>query len=559
MSSKSSSKRSLLGRLLRLGGWLIGIVLLIGLGVFLAQSGLLPGIGGTTSGGITGGAAQPGAFSPADSAQTSMAETTVALRPATEGIGLVSAAGNLELAREHQVVVEVNGTVSEILVDVGDVVTTGDVLARLDSREAVQAVQQSLLNLASAQADLNELLTGASASELAGAEASLRSAQAKLADVMAGPTAQEIAAARASLAAAQANYSDVVAPPTGDELTQLEADLRRAEVAVAEAQTAYDHIAWQNSSGMTSEAAELQSATIDYESAKAAYNEATAPASNGDVQSAISSVQSAQQTLDDLLDQPTEADIAAAEADVASAEQTLQDLLDGEGANTLESARVALAQAQLDVEAAADDLAATELHAPIDGTILSMDLEIGQQASSGTVAVTLADTQNLQLTVNVAETDIKQLSVGMPAAITIDALPEEAFSGEVLRIAPSSDPEQSVVNYPVTIQLTDDDLAGVRAGMTAVAEMRSASLAGAWLAPRTALQTNEGGSQLIVIRNGQPVTVPVTVGQIQGEWIIVESPELQAGDEVAASLATYTDDNLNRGFGPPGGGQRPGN
>ncbi|HXF64293.1 MAG TPA: biotin/lipoyl-binding protein, partial [Caldilineaceae bacterium] len=135
MHGKTATTRRLLRRLLRIGAWLAAIILLIGLGVFLAESGLLPGLpsGGTTlapvrgSGGAAGAQAIP------------TQQTTVPLRPATEGLGFVRAAGNLELADVRQVVVEINGVVETIHVNVGDVVEAGDLLLVLDSAEAEEA------------------------------------------------------------------------------------------------------------------------------------------------------------------------------------------------------------------------------------------------------------------------------------------------------------------------------------------------------------------------------------------------------------------------------------
>jgi multidrug efflux pump subunit AcrA (membrane-fusion protein) len=91
--------------------------------------------------------------------------------------------------------------------------------------------------------------------------------------------------------------------------------------------------------------------------------------------------------------------------------------------------------------------------------------------------------------------------------------------------------------------------------MTAVAEMQSTSLADAWLAPSSAVQEIDGQSQMVVLRDGNQMTVSVATGQVQGEWVVVESSELQEGDEVIADLATYTADD-NSGF--PGGGGGPG-
>lgn len=550
-------KRSWVQRLLRWAGIAIGVVLLFGLGYFVAQSGVLdPLVGGGTTAptGAAQGAVPQRAAAIAQEGAPSGAGSTVPVRSAASAVGVVSAAGNLALANENQVVVEVSGIVAQLPVKVGDVVEEGDLLVVLDSREAERAVEQALLSVATAQADYNDQLDGADPLEIAAAEASLRSAQENLADVLAGPSAQELASAQASLTAAQASYQELESGPSDAALTQLATAMRKAEVAVAEAQTAYDAIAWRNDAGMTSQAAELQSATLDYEDAKAAYDESTAPATTSELQSSLSEIQNAQEQLDTLLNQPSAADIAAAESQVASAESSLKQLQAGGNASAVETSRAQLAQAQLDLNNAVADLASTEIRAPMAGSVLSLNLVRGQQVSAGTSVATLAEISDLELTVNVAEVDIEQVSLGQPAEITLDALPGQSFEGVVSQVAPSSDPNSSVVNYPVTIQLTDEKLGSVRAGMTAVATLRNQATASGWLVPRNAVQAVDGESNVAIVRNGATMTVPVTTGAIQGEWVVVESPEIQAGDAVVGSVTTLVNENTGFPFGPGAGG-----
>ena len=508
------------GRWIALGA---GVILLFALGFWVARSGLLDPIIGKSA-----------ALTPAVSAQASE-QTTVPVRAAST-VEEVSAAGNLALAKKQAVVFEVNGLVSELYVQVGDEVEAGDLLVRLDSQEAERAVEQALLSVSTAQANYNDKLDGGGLAEVEAAEASLRAAQANLEDVMAGPNDEEIASAQAALAAAQASYADLTAGPSQAELTQLATAMRKAQVAVAEAQTNYDKIAWQNNAGMTGEAAALQSATLDYEDALAAYEEATAPATAGNVQTALSNMQSAQETLANLLDQPTVTQIASAESQVASAESTLKQLQAGGDSSAIQTARANLAQAQLDLDNAVADLANTEIRSPMAGTVLSLDLAHGQQVMAGTTAANIADVTDLELNVNVAEVDIEQVQVGQPVAITVDALPGQSFAGTVSQVAPASDPESGVVNYPVTIQLTDQNLGGVRAGMTALATLQNQAAASGWLVPRTSVQTTNNNSQVAIVRNGATLNVPVTTGMIQGEWIVVESPEIQAGDQVIGTV-----------------------
>jgi multidrug efflux pump subunit AcrA (membrane-fusion protein) len=75
-----------------------------------------------------------------------------------------------------------------------------------------------------------------------------------------------------------------------------------------------------------------------------------------------------------------------------------------------------------------------------------------------------------------------------------------------------------------------------------------------WLVPTNALRERGSNTIIIVIRDGQPMPVEVTPGASQGEWTVVQSTELQAGDEVAGSVSSFINQGDVPGFGPPGGG-----
>jgi HlyD family secretion protein len=298
-----------------------------------------------------------------------------------------------------------------------------------------------------------------------------------------------------------------LAGPSESELIQLKAALQKAEITLRQAQGAYDRIAYTDSLGSSSQAADLQTATIDYESAKAAFDEASAAATQSDLQDALSTIQTALDQLDTLRAQPTAADSASADAQIASAAAQLEALLAGPTDSAVKEAEINLEQAKISLQQAQDDLAKADLMAPIDGTILAVDVSAGQQVSNGTSALTMADLTQLKLTVNVAEVDISKIEIGQPVQITLDALPEGVFSGEVTQIAPSSDSEQGVVNYPVTIKLDEADLNGVRPGMTAVATLLSADLADSWLVPTSAVVERNGNTAVLILREGRPQPV----------------------------------------------------
>lgn len=493
------------------------------------------------------------------STQTAAAPTGAASLPTVEIQSVdvlqteVSASGNLTLVSERSVALAVDGIVHEILADVGDQVAAGDVLLRLDTTDLERDLALAQLSVENAKLSLADVQEPATRAELAQAEAALQEAQANLADVRAGPSDAEIAAARSSLAASQSSYAELAAGPSDAELTQLSADLKKAEIALAEAQSAYDKVAWQGNA--SSQSADLQSATIDYESAKAAYTESTAAASNSDLQNAAANIQSAQVSLDDLLNSPTDAEIATAEAQLVDAEATLAELRTGASANALRAAEITLQQALIDLESAQRNLAAGTLAAPISGVVTSVDAEMGVRKSADSIVVTLTDPTQLDLMINVAESDIPNVALDQTATVEIDALPGQSFRGVVAAISPVNDSASTSISYPVTVRLADDNLDGVRPGMNAVAILSSqqAVAADSWLVPTNALRSAGEGSAVTVVRDEQPVQISVTAGAIQGEWTTVSSAELQAGDLVVGSLSTSDEDGGFMMGGPPSG------
>ena len=463
-------------------------------------------------------------------------ETTL-IRPADTAVDRVTAAGNIELVETKQVVAQIDGYVEEVLVEVGDAINRDDLLVALKRGDLRRAVDQARINLASAELQLENLLASASAAEIAAAEADLKSAQENLAEVQNGASDGELAAARSSASSAWARYNDLLNGASANERIQLAAAVENARVTVQEAQTEYDKVAWREDVGMTRQAAQLQQATIAYESALAAYEEAVAPASKADLQAALSQAQSAQEQMDDLLAGPTAVNIAVAEAQVAAAQSRLDTLLRGADETDIDLARLSIEQAQLTLLEARLDLVKAELVAPAAGTVLRVNVDESDRISAGTVVITVADLSQLQLTIDVAEVDIPKINVGQLADVTIDAFPNKVFTGMISSIEPSSSAQEGVIDYPVTVRLIDEALPNVRPGMTAVATLQSEVADARWLVPTTAVQKFNG--ETVVIKTGDEQTLPVAVAVegVQGEWTIVNSTQLQSGDEVLGATA----------------------
>jgi len=112
-------------------------------------------------------------------------------------------------------------------------------------------------------------------------------------------------------------------------------------------------------------------------------------------------------------------------------------------------------------------LATAEIRAPFPGTVTQLDLEVGEAAAAGTAAVTVADFSAwIVRTTDLTEIDVVSIREGMPASITLDALPDAEFSGSVLHVDLNYTDRQGDIVYPVDVVLNGGN-AGLRWGMTA--------------------------------------------------------------------------------------------
>ena len=499
-----------------------------------------------------------GSGSQAQAQENQAAAQAVAIRPATE-IVQVSATGNIQLVEQQSAVFEGSGIIAEVYVSEGDQVKVGDPLLKLKTDSLERAVKQAELALDVSRNQLDQLMEPATQAELDQAYANLASAKEALAELQAGPTQAELDAAQTSLAAAQASYQELLDGLSEAEVTQLSTDLNKAYLALDQAQQAYNEIAYRDDKGRSQQAMDLQSATIDYDSAKAAYDIATEGASNSEIQQALSSIKQAQVQVESLT--PTKADLLSAEAQVSSAQASLTSLLNGPTEAEIRNVELSIDESQLSLDEAQASLDEATLKATIDGTVLSVDVAVGQKTTSDlSSALIIGDLTKLELPVYVAEVDINKVKLGQAVNIAVDALPGQVFKGEVSRIAPISEASSGVVNYEVTVQLKDLKVEdGVRPGMTAVATVLSEGAENAWLVPNNALVEFEGQQYIRLVRNGQESRIAVTPGVSQGEWTVVQSEELQPGDQVVGHVASFVDQDQSRqGFrGPFGGGGGP--
>jgi HlyD family secretion protein len=420
----------------------------------------------------------------------------------------------------------ISGQIVELPVSEGETVTQGTVLARLDTAELEDAVVAAEAGLAAAEADLARLKAGARAGEITqaeesvnsaeaardGAQAQLDQAKAELERLKKGARPAEIVqaeeavrsaeaardTAQAQLNGAQAELKRLLAGAREEEVEAAAATVMKAEAALRQAQAEYDKISWAGDVGDTPQALALQSATLDYDVAKANYEallngarpeeieaaQAAVAAAQANLAQAEAGVGSAQAALELLREGASpeqivageaavaqaEANLAQAEAGVGSAQAALDLLLEGATPEQIATAEAAVAQAEASLTAAQTAYGQATLVAPFGGTVGELHVRVGEQVNPAFLdqpVLALGDLSTLRVeTTDLRETDVERIAVGQEVDITFDALPDTLLKGHVVYISPKASSEQGGVNYTTIIEFDELD-PRLRWGMTA--------------------------------------------------------------------------------------------
>ncbi len=216
----------------------------------------------------------------------------------------------------------------------------------------------------------------------------------------------------------------------------------------------------------------------------------------------------------------------------------------------LKKAAAALEQAKANLKARAEalnqaeaQLTYTDLEAPFDAVVLTKNADVGDiisplgaSSTSKAAVVTIADMSSLAVEVDVSESSLRQVVVGEPCEIMLDAIPSERFPGKVHMIVPTADRTKATVLVKVRFDTLDPR---VLPEMSAKAAFLSRALTPAETTPRlavpaAAVTTRDGRDAVFVIKDGKAVLTPVTLGEALGDMREVTSG-LESGLKVVLS------------------------
>jgi RND family efflux transporter MFP subunit len=374
---------------------------------------------------------------------TTTARTQTATVQRGSLVATVSAAGNVTAPKQVALAFQSSGRVTKVNVQVGDRAQKDQLLMELDATDLQYALRNAQLSLSTAQMNYDN---------------------AKIENAL--------------------NPSKLLTARSG---------LDKARVTLEQAQGEYNRIAWRPDVGMTSQAATLQQATIDYQVALANYNTTTA-------------------TIND-------AALKNAEA-------------------SLENSQVAFEQTQRNLDK-------TKIIAPYDGLVSVVNFNVGDTAGTG-AAVTIVDLSKLEVKVTVAEVDIAKIKSGATAQMTLDALTGKTYTARVSAVGPVGAVTQGVVNYPVVLTITNADDA-IKPGMTSNLSIIVESRENVLIVPTRAVRTQGNQRTVTVMVGDKPTSVPVRTGLASDSSIEIVSG-LNEGDVIVISQTTTTQP------GGPGGG-----
>jgi HlyD family secretion protein len=354
------------------------------------------------------------------------------IRAGSSHASVIRLSGNIEVT-DAEVSFKIPGRVEARLVDEGELVKAGQLVARLESADLVQEVALRKADAQNAQAALDELLAGYRKEDIAQGEAAAQQAQSRLQELLAGSRPQEIAAAQATVDRAKA------------ETERAKADAARYAALVKK-----DEVSEQQ-----------------YDTVRTTY------------ETALARQKEAEEEYKLVKEGPRQEQIEQARAALAQANEHFRLLRNGPRKEDIEQARARLALSKAALAEAETRLSYTVVNSPLSGVVLSKNVEPGEYVSPGTPVVTVADLNNIWVRAYINETDLGRVKVGQRARVTTDSYPHKVYDGRLAFVASQAEftpktvqteKERVKLVYRVKVDVTNQNME-LKPGMPAEVEI----------------------------------------------------------------------------------------
>jgi RND family efflux transporter MFP subunit len=462
--------------------------------------------------------------------------------------------GTVEPNHQVDVQTEIAGQVSWVGPDVGDRVTKGQAIVRLDTALVASSVNQSAAAVAAAKARYGQSRVGLQLTEdqtkiaVRQAENNMETARNRLrqtktsADLTRSRVEDAISQARTGVHTAEAQLADVKAGSRSQEINQAQARVDQAQAALRLAKVNLGRMQSLVTSGAVAQS-QVDSAQLEYDNAVGNLRVATQAldlaregARTEQVRLAELNVVQAKQVLSQTESQRGQIDVA--ERDVRAAEVALDQAQESVRLARAQRAQVAAtaqdvraAKAAVQQAGAADTASRTQLrkhviYAPASGIVASRNVEPGQSASPGTPLVRIVNLNPVRVSCDASELQVGQFRVGQEAEVRVDALQGQQFVGRITDIAPQVRQGERIFAVRIDVPNPQGTL---RAGMFARIAIVTALHRNTVIVPRDVL-VERGERRVVYAVEGNKIDVrQVTMGASEDGRTEVTSG-VRAGD-----------------------------
>lgn len=221
----------------------------------------------------------------------------------------------------------------------------------------------------------------------------------------------------------------------------------------------------------------------------------------------------------------------------------------------LKASKAQIAQAGASLKLAETNLKYTRIISPVDGVVISRNVDVGQTVAASFQTPTLftiaQDLTKMQIDTNVDEADIGRVIKGQKVEFTVDAYPDVTFEGEVWQVRNAPITVQNVVTYDAVIKVENPDLM-LKPGLTANVSVIIATKKDVLKIPNAALRfkpsekTREAGEKkgegVWILEKGKPRRISITTGISDGNYTELSTGELKEGQEIIIDSVNKTGD-----------------
>lgn len=212
------------------------------------------------------------------------------------------------------------------------------------------------------------------------------------------------------------------------------------------------------------------------------------------------------------------------------------------------AAKAQIVQAQAQYKTALTNLDYTKITAPVDGMIISREIDVGQPVAASFQAPELftiaQDLKKMQIEVNVSEADIGKVEKGQSVIYTLDGYPDSEFYGKVTQVRISPTTVSNVVTYSVIVEVENEDLK-LKPGMTANVQIVTKKVENVYCVSNSALKVNINEKNEIMkyekpgiwlLENKTPKRVEVEIGISDDEKTQIISNKLKQSDKIIIGI-----------------------